>query len=241
MIGKNVQYIDRRRNGNAMENTYFPHSKKLNLACGYDYKQGWINIDIFYDESRGVKPDIILDLQSFPWPIKSDSCEYVLLSHYLEHLPHLIETDIGKQDALVRTMKEVHRILKPRGIVEIRVPDPANIISYFNTPTHYRLITKGVIEAFTRGPGEPQPITFDSSFWFKLIEDQKKIKMIDVMFENAISKRSLSTLILKILYDYNASLVEKLFGMLYHVRSIIARKDVRKELIIKLKKPGDTQ
>lgn len=216
-------------------------NKKLNLACGRDYKKGWINTDILKDESRGVKPDIVFDLQYFPWPIKSNSCEYVLLSHYLEHLPHLIETDVGKQDALVRTMKEVHRILKPGGTREIRVPDPANILSYFNTPTHYRLITEGVIEAFTHGPGEGQPITFDSSFWFELIENQTKIQMIDVMIEKAISKRYLLlSSILRALYNCNASLAEKLFSILYHVRSIIARKDIRKELIIKLQKPGDT-
>ena len=223
--------------GNKMEME--TKTKKLNLACGRDYKKGWVNIDVFKDENRGVKPDIILDLQRFPWSIKSDSCEYILLSHYLEHLPHLIETDARKQDALVETMKEVHRILKHRGIVEIRVPDPTNIISYFNTPTHYRLITEGVIRAFVHGLEGNQPITFDASFRFEMIEKSTRIQMIDKMLEKAISKSSLLRSILKVLYNYNASFAKKLFSVLYYARSIIAKKEVRKELIIKLQKPGD--
>jgi hypothetical protein len=36
--------------------------KKLNLGCGDDYKEGFINVDIEND------PDVKHDLNSYPWP-----------------------------------------------------------------------------------------------------------------------------------------------------------------------------
>jgi len=208
--------------------------RKLNLACGRDYKDGWINVDVLDDESRRVKPDLVLDLLVFPWSIRSNYYEYVLLSHYIEHLPHLIEAEGKKQDALVRTMKEVHRILVPGGIVEIRVPDCSDIISYFNTPTHYRIITEGVIKAFTHEIDKP--ITFDSSFRFDLIESKKQIQTIDAMIKKVISRTSLCGFIIRFVYNHNVSLSEKLYSILLHIRFAVRGKRVKKELIIKLKK-----
>ena len=37
---------------------------KINLGCGHDYKDGWVNVD-FYDDS---KCDVVHDLEEFPWP-----------------------------------------------------------------------------------------------------------------------------------------------------------------------------
>ena len=37
---------------------------KLNLGCGKDYIDDWVNVD-FYDDS---KCDVTHDLEEFPWP-----------------------------------------------------------------------------------------------------------------------------------------------------------------------------
>lgn len=57
------------------------------------------------------KADIVHDLDKYPWPIKDRSVEYIRMYHVLEHL----------KDPF-RAMQECHRILRPLGIVDIRVP-----------------------------------------------------------------------------------------------------------------------
>ena len=42
---------------------------KLNLGCGKDYIDDWVNVD-FYDDS---KCDEVHDLEEFPWPWDDDS------------------------------------------------------------------------------------------------------------------------------------------------------------------------
>ena len=42
---------------------------KLNLGCGHDYVDDWVNVD-FYDNS---KCDVVHDLEEFPWPWEDNS------------------------------------------------------------------------------------------------------------------------------------------------------------------------
>ncbi len=79
---------------------------KLNLGCGFDYKEGYINCDI-----RGVKADKYFDLNKFPYPFKDNSIDKVLISHVLEHL-----------NEPVNILKEIYRICKNNAIVKIQVP-----------------------------------------------------------------------------------------------------------------------
>lgn len=104
--------------------------RKLNLACGRDYRPGWLNVDMRDDSNRRLKPDIVLDLLRFPWPLKTESYDHVLCSHYIEHLPQTVTIDGNQTDALVATMAEIQRILVPDGTVEIRVPDCRDITTY---------------------------------------------------------------------------------------------------------------
>ena len=105
---------------------------KYNLGCGNDYKYGWVNVDKYPD----ARPDLVMDLESFPWPIEDDCADEVLLSHVLEHLG-------GHSDVFLAVMKEVYRICKPSAKVVVRVPDPRHD-DYFSDPTHQRPILPGV-------------------------------------------------------------------------------------------------
>ncbi len=81
--------------------------KKLNLGCGIDYREGFVNVD-FHDH---VKPDIVHNLNQFPYPFADGEFEFILASHIIEHLASPFDV-----------MKELHRILKVDGTLHIKVP-----------------------------------------------------------------------------------------------------------------------
>jgi SAM-dependent methyltransferase len=81
--------------------------KKLNLGCGESKKEGYINLD-FHSH---VSPDVEHDLNVFPYPFADNSFELIEAFHILEHL-----------DKPFLVMQELHRILKPGGILHIKVP-----------------------------------------------------------------------------------------------------------------------
>jgi len=83
-------------------------AKKLNLGCGSDYREGWINADL----SEWIKKDVTLDLRNIPLPFEDNSFDYIFSSHTLEHI----------SGSLTPLMIELWRILKPKGVLEIRVP-----------------------------------------------------------------------------------------------------------------------
>lgn len=78
---------------------------KLNLGCGEDYKKGFVNVDVC------GKCDLKHDLNVYPYPFKDGSVSKVLAYHILEHLENPI-----------KFFEELHRILKPLGVLEVIVP-----------------------------------------------------------------------------------------------------------------------
>ena len=102
---------------------------KLNLGCGSKKLQGYINIDK-YDT---YKPDIIHDLEKFPYPFEDNSINEILLSHVLEH--------IGQNpDIFNSIIKELYRICVHGAKIDIRVPHPRHD-DFISDPTHVRPIT----------------------------------------------------------------------------------------------------
>jgi len=84
-----------------------PTLKKLNLGCGEHKKEGYVNIDW----QALTKPDVVHDLNAFPYPFDDNTFDLVEAFHVLEHL-----------DKPFVIMKELHRILKPGGTLHIKVP-----------------------------------------------------------------------------------------------------------------------
>jgi len=80
--------------------------KKLNIGCGSDIKEGWINLD--YCKAEGI--DVVHDLEK-KLPFKDNEFDLIYASHILEHIKNY-EQLIG----------ELRRILKEGGILEIKVP-----------------------------------------------------------------------------------------------------------------------
>lgn len=93
---------------------------KLNLGCGFDRIEvgDWVNIDV----NPKCNPDTILDLNDLQWPFDNQSVDYIIMSHVLEHLN-------DEKTAL----RECARILKPGGVLEIKMPVGLDMDS---DPTH---------------------------------------------------------------------------------------------------------
>src|SRR3989344_515580 len=82
--------------------------KKLNLGCGRDIREGYVNMD------RANLPDVDIkhDLRKFPYPFKDNYFGEILSRGVLE----LIDADF------IKIMEELHRISRPSGIIKIRIP-----------------------------------------------------------------------------------------------------------------------
>jgi predicted SAM-dependent methyltransferase len=103
--------------------------KKLNLGCGFDKREGFVNADNFAE----CQPDVMCDLEAFPWPFKDNEFDYILMKHVLEH--------VGADFSVFRKiMQELHRVSTPNGIIEIQVPHFSHN-TFWSDPTHVRGFT----------------------------------------------------------------------------------------------------
>lgn len=106
---------------------------KLNLGCGHDVRDGWINADI----APGPGVDVICNANE-RLPFDDEQFTHVLLDNVLEHL----------QDPY-RALLEVHRVTEAGGSVVVRVPHyrakKARII------THRHLFDEHSLDPVIRG------------------------------------------------------------------------------------------
>ena len=106
---------------------------KLNLGCGRDIKEGYINLDKI--EMEGV--DVVHDLNEFPYPFKENEFDEIYCRHVLEHT-----------DDLIGVMDELHRISKSCGKIKIIAPYFSGQGAY-NDPTHRRFFTWKTFDYFS--------------------------------------------------------------------------------------------
>ena len=99
--------------------------KRLNLGCGKDIREGYINLDRV--ALKGV--DVIQDIEKTPFPFEKNYFDEVYASNILEHI-----------DNFVQLMEEVHRICKKNAIIKIIVPYFA-CAGAFQDPEHKRFFT----------------------------------------------------------------------------------------------------
>jgi predicted SAM-dependent methyltransferase len=85
---------------------------KLNIGCGTDYKEGWINIDNNSDNNI-TRLDLNWDLRN-SLPFESNSVDYIFNEHFIEHLT---------VEESQKSIKDFMRVLKPGGVMRIAMPD----------------------------------------------------------------------------------------------------------------------
>jgi hypothetical protein len=100
---------------------------KLNLGCGHNKKQDYINVDCEGD------PDVKWDLERFPWPWKDSTVTQILMVHVLEHLGQDPET-------YKRIWQELYRVCTPSATLTVKVPHWRHD-NFWSDPTHVRTVT----------------------------------------------------------------------------------------------------
>lgn len=96
-------------------------SIKLNIGCGTDYKEGWINIDNNSDNNI-KKLDLNWDLRH-PLPFPENSVDFIFNEHFLEHLT------VEEGQAAIR---DLMRVLKPGGVIRIAMPDMQDVFELYS-------------------------------------------------------------------------------------------------------------
>ena len=99
--------------------------KKLNLGCGKDIREGYVNIDRQHH-----------DLNSFPYPFADEEFDEILCSHIIEHL-----------DDMRGVMGELHRITRVGGTIRIKAPYFSSQ-AMFDCPDHRTFFTYNTFQHF---------------------------------------------------------------------------------------------
>lgn len=93
----------------------------LSVGCGRRApEQGLVRLD----RSSDVQPDIVWDLDEFPYPLEDSSFTTIECMDVIEHLNNI-----------PRVMDEFHRILEPDGVLRITTPHFSSANSFVD-PTH---------------------------------------------------------------------------------------------------------
>lgn len=122
-------------------------NKKLNFGCGDKIYEGYDNID--HQEGEGI--DQSFDFNKFPYPIESDTYDYIYLRQVLEHLITLrkvLEHLITPR----KVLHELYRIARHDGIIRIEVPYYNNKGAY-NDMEHHHFFTDLCFKYFVENAG----------------------------------------------------------------------------------------
>lgn len=94
----------------------------LDFGCSTNKRDEALGVDI----DPGNHPDVVFDLNKFPYPLKESSVERIYAMHILEHL-----------NDLYGIFREVYRVLKNGGDFIIEVPHFSCRVAY-SEPEHNR-------------------------------------------------------------------------------------------------------
>jgi SAM-dependent methyltransferase len=111
---------------------------KLNLGCGQNRLDGYVNTD----REPAVEPDVVMDLEEFPWPFEDDSVDEVIAKHVLEHVG-------AEANVFIGVMQELYRVCRGGALIRIAVPHPRHDF-FLDDPTHVRAITPHTLQLFSK-------------------------------------------------------------------------------------------
>jgi predicted SAM-dependent methyltransferase len=104
---------------------YSKYPKRLNLGCGSDIRQGYLNIDIH----NFFKPDLVADIRYLD-ALPADYYEEIVAQDCLEHLPRCDTEPV---------LKVWSRLLKPGGILKIRTTSLVDLVELLKAEQYQSL------------------------------------------------------------------------------------------------------
>ena len=124
---------------------------RLNLGVGREGLQSWVNVDI----TPRMCVDTVWDLDVTPWPWADCEATEIKAFDILEHL-----------DDMVAVMDECWRVLKPGGLMTVRVP-VAGGPNHYDDPTHKRGFTPASFNYWCPNTQEhdPYPLLYGRGTW----------------------------------------------------------------------------
>jgi SAM-dependent methyltransferase len=112
---------------------------RLNLGCGTDIREGFVNLDAA--ALPGV--DVVHDLDVLPLPFEDGAFREIVCQDVLEHVD------------LVGVLRECHRILAPGGAVHVRSPHFTSAAAHVD-PTHRRAFSVETLDFFAASGRFPE-------------------------------------------------------------------------------------
>jgi hypothetical protein len=115
---------------------------KLNMGCGQNRRDGYVNVDA----EAACGPDVVWNLEHTPWPWDDGVAAEVLFNHSLEHMG-------ASSSVFLAMMSELYRICRTGAVVDIIVPHPRHD-DFLGDPTHVRAVTPAMMQLFSRAANE---------------------------------------------------------------------------------------
>ena len=111
--------------------------KILEIGCGNKKIPGAIGLDVV----KTPYVDVVHDLDKIPYPFKKETFDEIYADNVLEHLDSPLDEILG----------ELIRILKPKGIIRVVVPN-CQSVGAFADPTHKKFFGWTTFDYFGSNP-----------------------------------------------------------------------------------------
>ena len=133
-------------------------SKKLEVGCGDQKREGYIGMDIV--PLAGV--EVVHDMNEMPWPLEDNTFEEIVLDDVLEH-----------SNKFLGIIEEIYRVGKNSCIIKISVPHYSSDNMYTD-PTHTTFFSSRSFNYFDK--------SLDYKHNFYLQDVNFKIKKVHISF-----------------------------------------------------------
>lgn len=132
---------------------------RLNIGCGHNRIEGYINIDIL----NLPNVDQVLDIRHTLLPFGDNSIDEILLFHTIEHIEEKYHKDI---------FKEFHRVLEPEGSLFISYPE-FKVCAQYYIDNHRGMADfwKATIYGLQRTHGDYHVSLMDTEALIELLQD----------------------------------------------------------------------
>lgn len=154
---------------------------RLNIGCGKDYREGWLNFDM----NREVKADVYADM-SEGLPFRDNSIAEVVLDNVLEHVP---------RERFFGFLEELHRVCRHDARIEIYVPHYSSMYA-FKHPAHYMYFGVGSFHLY-----DPR-VPFNGERYTKARFEVVQERLL-FFHHNLVNHRTLSKLPINWLFNWN--------------------------------------